>query len=86
MRIFFFGQWVSVGETLGYIMIIDITVPENMADSRKQVSMCMHEKKTNFLGFWVLVTLAHHLQAPCRSSIVMQVTKKKVNNVIQVIW
>lgn len=38
-------------ETLGYIMIlIDITVPENMADSRKQVSMCMHEKKTNFLG------------------------------------
>ena len=61
---FFFCQWVSAGETLGYIMIIDITVPENMADSRKQVSMCMHEKKTNCLGFRVLVTLAHHLQAP----------------------
>ena len=38
-------------ETLGYIMMIDVTFPENEADSRKQVSMCMHEKKTDFL--WV---------------------------------
>ena len=37
-------------ETLGYIMMIDVTFPENVADSRKQVSMCMHEKKTDFLG------------------------------------